>query len=124
MPRGISWAWLVALLAFPIVLWLLPADQFDEGESMCPSVLLFDTECPGCGSTRAVQHLHHAEVDEAIYYHSAAPFIYGFLVLLWCVWTYRTASRLGVFGKERAVAMEAKLRAKAERRARKRASRL
>ena len=122
MPRAVSWAWLLALLAFPVVLWLLPADHFDEGQSMCPSVLLFDTECPGCGSTRAIQHLHHFDLAESLYFHSASPLIYAVLVGLWCLWTYRTAARLGLFGRERAVAMETQLRSSAEARAARRAA--
>lgn len=115
-PRWLLWAWLALLVAAPLVLWALPADYFDEGESMCPSVQLFDTECPGCGSTRAVQHLHHAELGDALYFHSLAPLIYGVLVVLWALWTYRTAARLGLLGARRAEAVEAKLRAEAERR--------
>ena len=116
LPRPILWLWLVALLATPLILWALPADYFDEGESMCPSVLLFDTECPGCGSTRAVQHLHHADLDMALYFHSAAPFIYLFLVGLWGLWTYRTATRLGLLGRARAELLETQLRTEAEER--------
>ena len=115
-PRWLLWTWLALLVAAPLVLWTLPADYFDEGESMCPSVRLFDTECPGCGSTRAVQHLHHAELGDALYFHSLAPLIYGVLVVLWGVWTYRAAARLGLLGARRAAATEAKLRAEAERR--------
>ena len=122
MPRAISWAWLAALVAFPIILWILPADHFDEGQSMCPSVLLFDTECPGCGSTRAVQHFHHLDLAGSMYFHSAGPLIYVALAGLWCLWTYRTASRLGLFGSARAVAMETRLRRRAEATAARRAA--
>ena len=110
-PRWVLWAWAVALLAFPVVLWLLPADHFDEGESMCPSVALFDTECPGCGSTRAVQHLHHGELAEALYFHQLSPLIYLFLVGLWGYWLYNTGGRLGWFGRARAERIEERLRA-------------
>lgn len=116
VPRGVLWAWLAALLVTPLALWALPADYFDEGESMCPSVQLFDVECWGCGSTRAVQHLHHAELGDALYFHGFAPGIYLLLVALWCLWTYNTATRLGLLGGRRAVALEAKLRGRAERR--------
>ena len=122
-PRWLQWVWLVALVAFPFVLWALPSDAFDEGESMCPSVWLFDVECWGCGSTRAVQHLHHAELGDALYFHAMAPGIYLFLVALWGVWTYRTAARLGLLGAARAERVESELRASAERRARRRARR-
>ena len=116
MPAAILWAWLGLLLAAPIVLWILPADYFDAGRSLCPSVLLFDLECFGCGSTRAVQHLHHGEFADALYFHRLAPLIYALLVVLWSLWTYRTATRLGLFGRARAERMEAKLRANHERR--------
>lgn len=116
IPRWIQALWLTALLAVPIILWILPADHFDEGESMCLSVRLFDMECPACGSTRAVQHLHHAELAEAVYFHSAAPLIYGTLLALWCLYTYRTATRLRLFGTARAARLEHSLKSAAEAR--------
>lgn len=122
-PRWLLWLWLAALVAAPVALWALPADYFDEGESMCPSVQLFDTECWGCGSTRAVQHLHHAQLGDALYFHSLAPLIYLVLAGLWALWTYNTAARLGLFGAQRAAAVEGKLRAQAERRVARRRSR-
>jgi len=108
-PKWLQVGWLIALIATPIVLWILPADYFDEGQSMCPSVLLFDLECFGCGTTRAVQHFHHFEFGDALYFHSLSPLIYGFLLFLWISWTYHTAARLGVFGSTRAKQVEAKL---------------
>jgi len=118
-PKWLQKAWLAALLATPVVLWILPADQFDEGRSMCPSVLLFDLECYGCGTTRAIQHFHHFEFGDAMYFHSLSPLIYAFLVFLWGTWTYHTAARLGVFGQARAQQVEAKLENEANRKIRK-----
>ncbi|MFK8057494.1 MAG: DUF2752 domain-containing protein [Saprospiraceae bacterium] len=114
-PKWVQKAWLTALVAAPILLWILPADYFDEGQSICPSVLLFDTECFGCGTTRAVQHLHHFEFGDAIYFHSLSPLIYAFLLYLWGSWTYHTAARLGVFGSTRAERVEASLKEEATR---------
>ena len=116
LPRWLLGAWLVVLLVTPFALWALPADYFDEGESLCPSVQLFDVECWGCGSTRAVQHLHHGELGDALFFHSLAPGIYLLLVVLWSLWTFTTATRLGLLGERRALALEAKLRVRAERR--------
>lgn len=78
--------WLLALLAFPIILWLLPADFFDSGQSVCPSRVFFGVECFGCGSTRAIMHLHHFEIEDALYYNSGVFLIYPLLVLIWYVW--------------------------------------
>lgn len=53
------------LVVGALVLLLLPADFFDNGRSLCLSVLLFDQTCYGCGMTRACQHLIHFEWQEA-----------------------------------------------------------
>ena len=78
--------WFLALVLFPIVLWILPADFFDMGESVCPSRVFFDIECLGCGSTRAIMHLHHFDFEEAIYYNSGVFIFYPLLVLIWAYW--------------------------------------
>ena len=51
-----------------LTLLLLPASYFDEGQSMCISVLIFDKQCYACGMTRAVQHLIHFDFDAAAHY--------------------------------------------------------
>jgi hypothetical protein len=52
-----------------LTLLLLPADFFDQGQSICISVLLLDKECYGCGMTRAVQHLIHFDFNAAWQYN-------------------------------------------------------
>lgn len=86
MKKKINYFWLGALLLTPIILWILPADFFDEGETICPSKIFFDLECLGCGMTRAVMHLHHLELDEAIYYNYGVVLIFPTLILVWCIW--------------------------------------
>lgn len=84
----LNYAWLGALLLFPIVLWLMPAGFFDseDGIILCPSRALFGLECLGCGMTRAIMHLHHFEVEEALYYNVLSPAVYLGLIILWVVW--------------------------------------
>ena len=53
------------LLIIPLVLVFLPKTFFNEGQSICVSFLLFDTECYGCGMTRAIQHLLHLDFSAA-----------------------------------------------------------
>ncbi len=53
---------LMGLLATLIV---LPKDYFDEGQSLCLSVLLANTECYACGMTRAIQHMIHLDFSTA-----------------------------------------------------------
>jgi Protein of unknown function (DUF2752) len=52
-------------LALPFVFWWLPADQFDCGQSICPSQLLLHKDCPGCGLIRATQHFMHLHISKA-----------------------------------------------------------
>ncbi len=64
----------------PIVLLCLPAGYFDQGQSLCLSQLLFQKECPGCGMTRAVMHLIHFDLNEAVYYNPFVLIIFPLLV--------------------------------------------
>ncbi|MFK7807650.1 MAG: DUF2752 domain-containing protein, partial [Saprospiraceae bacterium] len=87
--RTVVTIWLVALLLVPIILWILPGDFFDDGEwILCPSRALFDIECFGCGMTRAVQHMHNFQWEDAVYYNKFVLAVYPGLAITWCIWTY------------------------------------
>lgn len=60
------------MMIIGITLLLLPASFFDEGQSICLSVLLFDVQCHACGMTRAVQHLIHFDFAAAADYNKLA----------------------------------------------------
>lgn len=94
--RLLTWAWLVFLILAPIVLWMLPVDFFDNGQAICPSKLLFDVECFGCGMTRAVMHFHHFDYDDAIYYNRGVFVVYPVLVILTLTWIFRAGRKLGI----------------------------
>ena len=55
----------LGLLAVPMVLLILPARFFDQGQSICLSQVLFHTKCYGCGMMRACQHLIHLDISGA-----------------------------------------------------------
>ena len=59
----------VLLIFLGILLLILPKDYFDEGQSVCLSVVLFDKKCYGCGMTRAIQHLIHLDFKGAAFYN-------------------------------------------------------
>jgi Protein of unknown function (DUF2752) len=85
--RSVQMAWLVILLLTPLVLWVMPGNYFDNSEVfICPSKLLFDYECFGCGMTRAVQHMHHFQWEDALYFNYGVVVIYPALVLIWGLW--------------------------------------
>lgn len=70
-------------VAIPIVLFILPATFFDDGQSLCLSVLFFGKECFGCGMTRAIMHLLHFDIDEAIFYNSLSLAVLPLLFVVW-----------------------------------------
>lgn len=75
----------VILVAISVILLLLPADFFDEGESICLSVQLLGKSCHACGLTRSIMHLIHLDIGEAIFYNPlgllVVPII-GFLIFV------------------------------------------
>lgn len=74
---------LIPLLIVPIVLFILPSDFFDEGDSVCLSVMLFNMECYGCGMTRAVMHFIHFDFIKAIAYNKLVILVFPLLFLGW-----------------------------------------
>lgn len=77
---------LAVLLAIPCVLWLLPASFFDDGPALCPSVLLLNTTCPGCGLTRGVMYLMHFDMEMALYYNPLSLVALPVMFLIWLRW--------------------------------------
>ena len=57
--------YLTVILIIPIILLIIPANFFDDGQSICLSILLFDKSCYACGMTRAMQHLIHLDFSTA-----------------------------------------------------------
>jgi hypothetical protein len=86
--------WIIGLIAFPIVLWLLPSTFFDNtGFELCPSKAIFNFECFGCGMTRAVMHAHHFEWQDAIFYNYGIVAVYPALVIVWIIWLNKARKR-------------------------------
>jgi hypothetical protein len=74
----------------PIGLLLLPADFFDTGQSLCFSQLFFQKECPGCGITRAVQHLIHFEFKMAWHFNKLVVLVLPMLIFIWFQQVFQT----------------------------------
>lgn len=89
-----SMAKVVALLLLPLVLLLLPATFFDEGQSICLSMLLADTACHGCGMTRAIMHLLHFDLETALTFNKLSVIVLPLLVFVWGQTIYREIAHL------------------------------
>ena len=81
-------------MAIPIILVSLPASFFDQGQSLCLSVLLLDQECFACGLTRAVQHLVHCEFQAAGQFNKLVVLVFPILTIVWGRWVYETWKKL------------------------------
>ena len=78
--RSLAFNILLALIG--IVLLFFPKDFFDNGQSICLSVLFFDTECFGCGMTRAVMHLLHFDFEQAWQYNKLSVLVLPLIVII------------------------------------------
>jgi hypothetical protein len=67
----------------PLVLLLLPADFFDQGQTLCLSKLLAGVECHGCGMTRAIMHLIHLDFRGAAGFNKLCFIVFPVLSFLW-----------------------------------------
>ncbi len=95
--KSFYWLWLVALVTAPIILWFLPSTTFDSDQfPFCPSRVLFDIECMGCGMTRAAMHFHHFEFEDAIFYNTGIVLVYPLLVWMWVKWINQATIGIGL----------------------------
>ena len=81
MKKNFQKLYLIILILVPIFLFLLTANFFDTGESICVSVVFFEKECFACGMTRAIQHLIHFDFSIAFEYNKLSIFILPLLLL-------------------------------------------
>ncbi|MBI3510779.1 MAG: DUF2752 domain-containing protein [Bacteroidetes bacterium] len=65
------------------MLLILPADFFDHGEVLCPSVYFFNRTCFGCGSTRAVMHMLHFDFRKAWEFNKLSVVVVPFLTYMY-----------------------------------------
>jgi hypothetical protein len=79
---------LISYLALPLIVWLLPLDYFDKGETVCLSVRLAGIECYACGMTSAVKHFIHFDFETAYAYNMLSFIVTPLLCIMWVGWFY------------------------------------
>ncbi|MEV0650516.1 DUF2752 domain-containing protein [Phytomonospora sp. NPDC050363] len=91
--NGPAWLAPLALLvcvSLPIsyVLTNNPTDA-EPDLGACAFKLVTGFDCPGCGGTRALWYLLHANLPEAARYHAVAVFAAPFLAYMYLSWAWR-----------------------------------
>jgi hypothetical protein len=77
---------LALIVVTPVLLLILPATFFDNGESICLSKLLAGVECPACGLTRGCMHLIHLDWEEAYAYNMMSFIALPLVGIVWIKW--------------------------------------
>jgi len=70
----------------PVTLLVLPKTYFDTGTPLCPSILLLNEECPGCGITRACMHLIHFDFERAFDFNALSFLVFPIFAFAWAKW--------------------------------------
>jgi len=92
---------LALIVVAPVVLLILPATFFDNGESICLSKVIFNFECYACGMTRACMHLIHFDFEEAFAYNMASFIALPLLGVVWIQWGLKEYRMLKRINKKR-----------------------
>jgi len=93
---------LALIVVTPIVLLILPAGFFDNGQAICLSKVLLGQECPACGMTRAIQHLIHFDFEEAFAYNMMSFVVLPLLGVIWVQWGLKEYKMLKRINKKKA----------------------
>lgn len=85
----------------PFVLWMLPVDFFDSGDSICLSKMLANMECYACGLTRATMHFIHFDFIKAWEFNKLSFIVVPMLFPLWLKSFYEIQGKSlpGIMGK-------------------------
>ncbi|MBF90916.1 MAG: hypothetical protein CMP75_04045 [Flavobacteriales bacterium] len=79
--KNLQRIYLSILVIIPIILIILPATYFDNGKSICLSVVLLNKQCYACGMTRAIQHLIHFDFAEAWSFNKLSFIVLPLIIL-------------------------------------------
>lgn len=77
---------LIFIAITPIILLILPATFFDNGQTICISKIFTDKECYACGITRGIMHLIHLDFEEAYAYNMLSFIVFPLLGVIWVQW--------------------------------------
>ena len=62
---------------------LVPTAIFETGYSICLFKGMFGLDCPGCGMTRAISRVFHADFADAYYYNNSVALVFPLLCFIY-----------------------------------------
>ena len=74
---------LAVLLALPVAGALVPTSWLEAGPSLCLVSRVIRRPCPGCGMTRAVSRVLHADPRGALRYNRLVVLAFPLLAWIW-----------------------------------------
>lgn len=84
----------------PLVLLALPANFFDNGQPICLSVLLADTECYACGMTRGIMHLIHFDFEAAWGFNKLVFIVFPIIAGVWALEFFKEVKAVKKMSKD------------------------
>jgi len=78
-----DWLIVIVLILIPIILFILPKEQFDHGQTICLYTLITGENCIGCGMTRACMRLIHFDILGALNFNKLSVVVFPILVFLY-----------------------------------------
>lgn len=70
-------------ILIPFGLLFLPVDFFDNGKTVCLSVLLAGQNCYACGMTRGIMHLIHLDFTQAAEFNKLSFIVLPLIIFVW-----------------------------------------
>lgn len=67
----------------PLFFVLTPTSWLEARRPLCPVRYLFGVACPGCGLTRAISCMFHAQLGRALRYNRSVVIVLPLLSYLW-----------------------------------------
>ena len=85
---------LLALLLIPAILYTIPLESIYNGESLCLFKRFLNTECWGCGITRAFFSVLYGHFTLALEYNPLITIVFPLFAWLWLKEIFNTAKKL------------------------------
>ena len=73
----------LVILAFPILLYLIPVDWLNKQHTICLFKNIFGIDCYGCGITRAVISGIQLDFESAMNYNKMVLIVLPLLIYTW-----------------------------------------